>query len=275
MAKPREIEEEEEEKKEVGRDDERAPVDEKGQSGGDGEQHEEGSTAATDASAQEQKGPETSAGSGEQDEKKEKIEDADEWRDSTTTKAAGQQGGEPGDDIVEAVPLFRIPHEEFQEMMDSLRSLYERHSNRSGSAGATHGDDAPVDILDEVLRCFDLHSGNSDLSVPRHSITGTVVDGGRGGVADEILSLSSASYDKDGMVDPEKEDIAKDAQLAALLQENSRLVQLLRAKESKEQAKEGESEPVDYFDDLGTFATLLDADLETIADKYLARFDVL
>ena len=228
-------------------------------------------------SVQEQKGPEVTRSAGRQDHVRSentKRGNADQHQEDYTMSDTVNQGGEePSEEVVDAVPLFRIPYREFQEMMDSLRSLYERHREDAAGTGGAQADSGHVDILDEVLQCFDVHSGNGDLSVPRHSISGFV--GGSDRPSSGALLAQPTPYDKDGMVDPEKNEIAKDAQLAALLQENSRLVQLLRARESKDREKEEQSKPVDYFDDLRTFATLLDADLQTIAEKYVATFDLV
>ena len=194
--------------------------------------------------------------------------------DPEAAKEIGRENGDTEDRLIDPVPLFRISNREFQEMMDSLRSLYERHT-RSENICIGQGNAAFVDILDEVLQCFDLHSGTSDLSIPRHSVWGTLDQSNRGSA---MPSSQLQSFDKDGMVDPEKDGIAKDAQLTALLQENSRLIQLLRAQENEDQARETKlsikKEPVDYFDDIETFTNLLDADLQTIADKYLANFEL-
>jgi Ca2+-binding EF-hand superfamily protein len=109
--------------------------------------------------------------------------------------------------------------------------------------------------------------------------------GGAGGFGSTPGSVQTRSHQgrmgnsadgADGMIDPEDDHTEmekKDCQVKSLIQENTRLIQLLKRASQRAHLEEKYSR-VNYFSpDIETFTDMLHRDLEAIADRHLEIFD--
>ena len=88
--------------------------------------------------------------------------------------------------------------------------------------------------------------------------------------------MGNSADGADGMIDPEDDHTEmekKDCQVKSLIQENTRLIQLLKRASQRAHLEEKYSK-VNYFSpDIETFTDMLHRDLEAIADRHLEIFD--